>query len=165
MEEQVNWGAKLKEALERTEFLCLGTSDEAGAPWTNPLGYAYDGKMNLYILSEMQSRHIQNALKRNTVSVSIYKTERFETGDIFGLQITGKLEQIVDSDDLKKVSNIYFNRLHKSEEFKKTTSAYGGNAAPWQFFKISPEEVWCFDTRQWKDGRKKVPQGFLSNLD
>ena len=37
----MNWNEKVKEALERTEFMAISTLNPDGTSWTNPVAFGY----------------------------------------------------------------------------------------------------------------------------
>jgi len=117
---------RVKEALDRTDIMALSTIGEDGS-WTSPVQYSYDEKINLYFLSKSDSKHVQNILKGPGVSVAIYKDVPFPDGGNLGLQIKGKAEDITGQPDSEN----------------------------WHRFKITPEEVWLFDSRI-KQEREKL---------
>jgi general stress protein 26 len=109
---------QVKEALERTEIMALSTIGEDGS-WTSPVQYHHDEKLNLFFMSLPDSKHVQNILKDPRVSVAIYKDVPLPNGGNLGLQIKGTA---------------------KLDNADKVTEG-------WQHFKITPEEVWIFDSR------------------
>jgi uncharacterized protein YhbP (UPF0306 family) len=151
----VDWNKKIKEALDRTEFMAISTVGDDGS-WTNPVAFAYSEKMELFFISMIDCKHTQNILKNKNVSAAIFKTERFSEGDVLGLQLKGNAVHLTSSDDIKKAADYYFNRSSSNDEFRTMTSDKGGDKALWQFFKITPSEVWCFDSRVFGEKRVKV---------
>lgn len=152
----IDWNKKVKEALERTEFLAISTISDGGS-WTNPVAFSYDEKMNLYFISMMSSKHSQNILKNTNVSIAVFKTERFDSGDVMGLQIKGIAQHVTSREDIDSAATYYFRRGSSNDEFLKKTAQLGGMSAEWQFFKIRPTEVWCFDSRDFGEERVIVP--------
>ena len=98
--------------------------------WVSPVRFKYNEKLELYFQSMMDTKHVQNILKDPRVSVAIY-TFPGPAGGNLGLQIKGRAERISEN-----------------------------MGDDWQRFKITPEEVWCFDSRVVRE-RQKVD---LSNL-
>lgn len=151
----MNWNEKIKEALDRTEFMAIATVNGSES-WTNPVAFAYDEKANLYFISMMDARHVQNIVNNGHISAAIYKTERFSDGDVIGLQLTGTCEHLTNKEAIEKASRCYFGRSPSNDEFREKTSAVSGANALWQFFKITPTELWCFDSRIFGEKREKV---------
>ena len=157
----MDWNEKVKEALDRTEFMAIATVGGSES-WTNPVAFAYDEKANLYFISMMDAKHVQNILDNGHVSAAIYKTERFAEGDVIGLQLSGTCEHLTDKADIEEAAKYYFGRSPSNDEFRGKTSLVGGSNAEWQFFKITPTELWCFDSRIFGEKREQVQ---LSDLD
>ncbi len=158
---EIDWSSKIKEALDRTEFLALSTNGAAGI-WTSPVAYAYSEKAELFFISMMSARHSQNILTDPNVSAAIYKTERFEDGNVLGLQLSGTAEHLTDPGEIKEAARHYFDRSPANQEFKNKTADGSGASALWQFFRITPTELWCIDTRVFGEERKKVEVGGLT---
>lgn len=153
--ENIDWNQKIKEALDRTEFMALSTIDSESS-WTNPVAFAYSEKLELFWISMMDAKHSQNIITDPQVSVAIFKTERFPTGDVMGLQIRGNAHHLTNQDEIERAAKYYFGRSNKNDDFKEKTSERGGMDAKWQFFKIKPSEVWCFDSRVFGEERRVV---------
>lgn len=130
--ESIDWNAKAKEALERTNIMALSTVGEEGS-WTCPVHYSFSSKFELSFQSKMNTKHVTNILKDPRVSVAIYKPEELPGGGNLSLQIKGTA---------------------KLAEGKK-------EGEEWHTFTIIPEEVWCFDTRVSHE-RQKIDLANLS---
>jgi uncharacterized protein YhbP (UPF0306 family) len=136
----IDWNVKVKEALDRTEFMAISTIGDDGS-WTNPVQYGYSEKLDLYFVSMMDAKHVANILKDPRVSVAIFKTERFSDGEVLGLQLKGTAKHLTDA-----------------KEIEEAVRCYGSKPSEvWNFFKISPAEAWCFDSRLFGEQRKQVP--------
>lgn len=159
--QEVDWNQKIKEALDRTEFMALSTADETRS-WVCPVAFSYDESLNLYFISMMETQHVQNILKNEKVSVAIYKTERFGDGDVIGLQLNGSAKHVTDPDELSACSGYYFGRSDSNDGFKDSSSAHDNEEAKWQFFKITPAQLWYFNSADFSEKRVEVPLTELS---
>jgi general stress protein 26 len=114
---RIDWNAKVREALTRTDIMALSTVGSDGS-WTSPVQYTHDEKLNLFFLSKPDAKHVANILQDPQVSLAIYHPERLPaSGDgSLGLQIKGTARKIAEEGE-------------------------------WHRFKITPDEVWCFDSR------------------
>ncbi len=143
--ENIDWNQKVKEALDRTEFMAISTISEEGS-WTNPVHFSYSEKCELYFVSKMNTKHVQNILKDNRISVAIFKPEKFPEGGVLGLQIRGIAKHVTEQ-----------------AEIDEATRVRGKNASgEWNIFKITPTELWCFDSRVFGEERKQVDLGSLN---
>lgn len=136
----INWNAKVKEALDRTEFMAISTIGEDGS-WTNPVEYYYSEKLDLYFVSLMDAKHVQNILKDNRISVAIFKTERFSDGEVLGLQLKGTTKHLTEQSEVDEAIRVRGGKKPSGE---------------WNLFKITPTELWCFDSRIFGEKREKV---------
>ena len=151
----VTWNQKVKEALDRTEFMALSTVTDAQS-WISPIAFAYNETMDLFFISMIDSRHSQNILANPDVSAAIFKTERFPGGDVLGIQLRGIAHHLMQPSDIAEAAKYYFGRSPSNDEFREETSEKGGADASWQFFRIRPTEVWCFDSRIFGERREQV---------
>lgn len=152
---KIDWNAKMKEALDRTEFLALSTIGPDGV-WTSPVAFAYSEKAELFFISPIGARHSQNILSGGEVSAAIFKTERFPDGNVIGLQLKGSASHLKDREEISRAAKYYFQRSPANDEFRNQTSETGGEKAEWQFFKIVPTDLWCVDTRVFGENRQKI---------
>ena len=141
----IDWNSKIKEALGRTEFMAISTIDDKGS-WTNPVQYGYSERLDLFFVSMMDSKHVQNILKDARVSAAIFKTERFPDGDVLGLQLKGTATHVTDPAEIKDAIRYYGSTPDEG----------------WQFFKVVTEELWCFDSRVFGEKRERVDLTGLS---
>jgi general stress protein 26 len=118
----IDWHAKVKEALDRTDIMALSTVGDDGS-WTSPVQYPHGPKLELYFESMEDTKHVANIRENPHVSVAIYRPAEFPGGGNLGLQIRGTAEEV-------------------TSEGSQPTRAGG-----WHTFKITPDEVWCFDSR------------------
>jgi hypothetical protein len=126
--------ARVKEALTRTEIMALSTIGPDGS-WTSPVQFQYNEKLELSFMSMPDTKHVQNLLRDSRVSIAIYSFPGPEGGNL-GLQIKGKAE--------------YVGRgLAGNDETDHSSET-------WQHFKVTPEEVWCFDSRVFGRKRQRV---------
>src|SRR6187455_1906759 len=119
----IDWHSKVKEALDRTDIMALSTIGDDGS-WTSPVQYRHGPKLELYFESMNETKHVANIRNDPRVSVAIYWPGEFRGGGNLGLQIRGTAEELTRDDN--------------------GPSAESG---AWHTFKITPDEVWCFDSR------------------
>ncbi len=112
-----NLNESVKEALDRTKIMALSTIGPDGS-WTCPVHYQYNDKMELFFMSLPDTKHVENIHADPRVSVAIF-TPPGLGGEKLGLQIKGAATDLGPDD------------VHSA----------------WHNFKITPEEVWCLDSR------------------
>lgn len=146
-----NWKKYLSECLESTNYCCIATIDEKGV-WANPVYFAYDEKFNLYFISQMNSRHMQNLNNNPRISVAIYKTE--QKGDVVGTYIEGEAQVILkDEKEIQNAFDIYYGRAGKGPDVQ----GYIKNPS-WIYVRVVPEAIYYFDTRFFDEERQMVPK-------
>lgn len=159
----MDWNKEVKEILDRTEFMALSTLGDDGV-WTNPVQFSYDNKLGLYSKSMPNSKHMQNMLKNREISVAIFSTNRLSDGGVAGLQIKGTAEILHNREEVTEAAKYHYTRNRPGTDYMNRVEEHLGEEAVWNFFKITPTEVWVFDTRYFdeeKDGRQQVPLDIL----
>ena len=159
----MDWNAKIKEALDRTEFMAISTIGSDGS-WTCPVQFGYSEKLSLYFKSMPHSKHVQNILNDNRISVAIFKTERFPgpDRDVLGLQLGGTCARLSTRTDVEEAARCYYGRDRRELDYLTKIDEHLGEKAEWNFFKIIPTELWCFDSRVFDEERKQVDLEGLS---
>lgn len=151
-----DWKKYLLECMNSTDYCCIATVDKKGV-WTNPVYFALDNQFNLYFISQIHSRHMQNLLKSTRIAVSVYKTE--QKGDVVGIQLEGtaKIISKVDSkEEIQHAYDTYYGRAGHGPDVQ----GYINNPT-WLYIKIIPEQIYYFDTRFFDEERQLVPMNKL----
>ena len=154
--EDFDWKKYLLKCIQSTDYCCIATVDEEGV-WSNPVYFAWDERFNLYFISQMHSRHMQNLQKNPRIAVSIYKTE--QKGDVVGIQLEGTVKVISESDGKKEIQhayNVYYGRAGHGPDVQQYI-----NNPTWLYVKITPKQIYYFDTRFFGEERQTVPAVLL----
>jgi len=153
---EIDWNAKVKEALDRTEFMAISTID-AGGSWTCAVQFGHSEKLDLYFRSMPYSKHMRHLLADNRISVAIFKTERFPGGrDVMGLQLKGKATRLTDRANVQEAARHMYGRDPRKIDYRTKIDEHLAPHAVWSFVKISPEEAWCFDSRVFGEERREI---------
>lgn len=144
-----DWKKYLNEVLSATDYCSIATVDEKGV-WSNPVYFAWDDKYNLYFISRMHSRHMQNLKKNNRIAVSIYKTE--QKGDVFGIQLEGTAKILTQEKERMDAHKFYYDRVGSLEQ-----NEFAMHDQKWLFVKITPEQVYYFDSKVFGEERQTIP--------
>lgn len=75
------------EYLEENRLMTVATS-KGDTPWASTVFYAYDDKLNLYFMSDKETRKTVNILKNPKVAVTIDR-EQPAPGKVRGIQLEG----------------------------------------------------------------------------
>ncbi len=144
-----DWKKHLLACLNSTNYCSIATIDDKSV-WANPVYFAWDEKFNLYFISMPHARHMKNIIKNPRVAVAIYKTE--QKGDVVGIQIEGDTLILKEQQDKEKAHQIYYGRkgsLKQNEPFIDNPK--------WLFVKITPENIYYFDSKIFGEERQIVP--------
>ena len=159
---EVDWNEKVKEALDRTEFMAISTIDADGS-WTCPVQFGHSEKLDLYFRSMPHSKHMRHLLADNRISVAIFKTERFPgSREVMGLQLKGKAARLTDRANVEDAARHMYERDPRKIDYRTKIEEHLGPDAVWNFVKISPEEAWCFDLRVFGEERREIDLKILN---
>ncbi|MBI2043899.1 pyridoxamine 5'-phosphate oxidase family protein [Candidatus Pacearchaeota archaeon] len=156
---KIDWKRHVKEIMDMTDFMAITTSNKSET-WTNPVYFAYDDSFNLYFLSLLKTKHIQNISKNSRVSGAIFSTKKLTEDDVAGIQFSGKASIIQSKSDIEKATKFYYGRSQPKIDYRKKINDHFGKDVKYHFVKIIPDEIWIFDTRYFDEeteGRQKVP--------
>ena len=90
--EQGEIGRLVKEIIEKTHLMSLGTTDESG-PWISDVIHVCDEHIHLYWISETSTRHSQAIEREPRVAATITLSHRAKEPNQ-GIQISGFAERI-----------------------------------------------------------------------
>lgn len=122
--------------LGKNRLMTIATSFE-DSPWAATLFFANDSDLNLYFLSEVNTRKIQNILKNPRVSVTLDR-EQPDPGIVKGIQLEG---ETVESSD----PSIFLARHPWAKNYLKTSKV----------FKIKPSKIIYLDDEKFGPGGKR----------
>ncbi len=154
--QNIDWNTKVKEALDRTEFMAISTLGSDGS-WICPVQFGHNENFELYFKSMPHSKHMQNLKNDERVSVAIFKTERFPgTREVMGLQLRGKATVLTERSDIEEAARHMYGRDPRKIDYRTKVDEHLGPDAVWNFVKITPEEAWCFDSRVFEEERVQI---------
>ncbi len=88
--------------------LTLATAD-GDRPWAAALYYVSDGDMNLYFISDPETRHVREGLRSGTVAVVIHGAHQ-PWATIRGIQMQARVAALAPG-DRARVEALYFARF------------------------------------------------------
>ena len=152
----IDWNTHLVEVMNRTEFMALATFGSEGS-WVCPVQFSYDEHLNLYFKSMPGSRHMQYIAAQPDVAIAIFSTNRFPEGDVAGVQFKGRAEVLSSEAQIEIAAKYHYGRSEPEMDYRARVAEHLGASAKWNFVKVVPNEVWCFDTRKFGEERQRVP--------
>ncbi len=148
--ENFNWSRYIKECLLSTDYCALATVDLNNGAWSNPVYFAWDNNYNFYFISQPHSRHMKNILKNKRVSLAIYSTA--QKGDVLGIQLEGNAKVLRNKKEISHAFRIYHGRTGGGPDVQHYIED-----PSWLFVKITPRQMYYFDTRFFDEERQEVP--------
>ncbi len=147
--ENFDWKKHLTNCMSSTDYCSIATVDDKGV-WVNPVYFAWDDQFNLYFISMLPARHMQNIKKNPKVAVAIYKTE--QKGDVIGIQLEGEARILEDEEARKNAHQVYYGRVGSLEQNEFTL-----HDPKWLFVKVEPEQIYYFNSAVFGEERQPVP--------
>lgn len=158
-QEKFDWPGHLGACVDST-FYCALSTHGSETPWVNPVFFSHDDKYSLLFISLPTARHMINIDRNSRVSVAIFSTAQPPGGDVRGIQIGGVATKLRD-DEVALACSQYFARPGAAIAIgvdQPDPADYQGNAADtWKFVRVTPTEMWYFDTRYFGEERVAVP--------
>ena len=152
---------KIKHLIDETRVITLAVSDN-DIPWSSPVYFVFHDNA-FYFFSNENSRHIKYAQGDTEVSASIFQ-DSDKIDEIFGLQMSGKLEKISSP-------NLYFKIVKKYvAKFNFLRQAFGSQILDSKNFFLEkfkshlycfyPDQIFLSDNSNKSDKRSKIDLSF-----
>lgn len=109
--------------LEKNKLLTMSTINEDNLPHVNCAYYVYDDEFNLYIWTEVTSKHCKNIEKSSDVAISIADSNQKWGSKLQGLQINAKAYP-VSVFKMLKPANLYIQRFSLVTKFVSKPSDF-----------------------------------------
>jgi len=140
-------GESIKRILEDNKILTLGTVHN-NRPWINSAFYVFDEGFNLYIWTDISSRHAKNIGKNNKVAISIASTKQSLGSLLQGLQMEGIAKKISEDLDLKRGAWLYAKRFPKIKKIMKNYQHFNEEIFGSALYKIVPMKIKIIDEKR-----------------
>src|SRR3989344_2052722 len=128
--------------LGENRLMTLATA-ENNTPWAASVMFAYDADLNLYFISEPNTRKIQNLLTNQKGSVAINQFQK-SPGKILAIQLEGVAEML-DKNSNKKELELFKKRFDWAKKFLENHD----------LFKINPKKVYYLDDERFGPGGRE----------
>lgn len=102
----------IREYIDKSVHLSLGTSTLDGKPWVCEVHFAYDNNLNIYFVSKLTTRHCKEITANPNVAGNIVKQHPLEESP-HGVYFEGTAEAIEPSEQQLE---IYCSRLSRNKE-------------------------------------------------
>jgi uncharacterized protein YhbP (UPF0306 family) len=121
-------------------------------PWACNVHFYMDDDLNLYWISTPLRRHSQEIAQNPYVAATIKVHEDTPTEKyIIGITFEGKAEQL-SNDEIGEVGEQYITKLKKDPSLLSDLQS-GKN--PHKFYKLMPENIVVFDTKNFADAPRQ----------
>lgn len=132
--------------MRKNKLLSLSTTNR-NEPYICSAFYAFDKNFNLYIWTDVSSKHAENIKKNSNVAVSIADTRQALGSLVQGLQVTGSARRITSQSEIQKASSIYSKRFPKIKKLMKAYEYVNPDAFRSAIYKIEPLNIKIIDEK------------------
>lgn len=143
------------EIIQENQYLALATSSE-NTSWSCTVTYATDENVNIYFMSDPNSRHTKDFQTNNVVSVVVYDSTQ-EWGKGLGVQLVGIVEKVSDAEK-DFVKKLFFERNYPFGGVPHAQNIFldAINDGTYFFYKLTPQKMWVSDPESDVDGKVEV---------
>jgi len=138
--------------LYRHDTMTLATIGPAGEPRAAAVFYAADDNLDLYFLSDPDTRHGRNLAREPRVAATI-QADGQDWQEITGLQIEGTAEVVEGANEIARVTRLFAERFDFLREFPADGDAVGppelqGPLADSLFYVLRPTWIRSIDNKR-----------------
>lgn len=128
------------EYLSQNRLMTLATCQD-NTPWASTVFFAYDNNLNIYFLTELNTRKTDNILQNSKISAAINQVWQAGPQKVRGVQLEGEARMTEDSLDMK----VFTNRFLWAKDYLKKG----------KIFKIRPKKIIYLDDEKFGPGGKR----------
>ncbi len=125
-----------------------------GQPWAAVVFFAFDDDLNLYFLSDRNTRHARELSRSSKVAVTINK-EWTEPAPVRGLQIEGEAQQVKPM-QIPSAFAVYLKRFPGTKDFISSDKEFLKKAFTTRIYQVVPKRIWFLDEINFGPGTRKV---------
>lgn len=140
---------RIREVLNKTHLMSLATHDDVG-PWVADVIFIYDEDMNIYWMSDPETRHSKAILKNNTAAGAItYSTKSKESN--LGIQFEGIAKQLQGVQFELLIKHLA-KRGYPKPELSQARKILDGDL----WYQITPSKIFLIDEENFGYDRKSL---------
>ena len=139
----------IREYVKTGRMMQIATAN-GDQPWSCTVYYASDKDLNLYWISQPNTRHSKEIHENPKVAASI--PIKFDDLTVVGVQLEGEASLMEDSDEIKEKVKLYSDKFNHGDEWLKDFIASNN---PHKLYKIKPTLFVIFDRVNFPDDSRK----------
>jgi general stress protein 26 len=133
----------LFQTLEKTSLCSLATVNPDGQSHICHVYFAHSPTLELYFLSDPESRHCTNLKTNSSMAVSVFDSTQRWGGRDRGIALYGTC-RATSGRDAKKAEQVYARRFQTYARWRSTLKS-NDEAQGLRFFRFAPKRVKIFD--------------------
>ncbi len=122
----------------------MSTLKDTSEPWINTVYYAYNEKLDLYLMTQSTTQHGTNLQTNVSVAVSIFDSHQQPTDKKRGLQLFGSWKLATGS-TLEEGTKLYAERFSWLSSYIKNVDDWKTTKLQSRIYVIHTKEVKIFD--------------------
>ena len=130
------------EYLSQNKRMSIATCKD-NIPWAATVMYVYDNDLNIYFLSKIETRKIQNLLTNRRVAATINEITG-GIGKVKGIQLEGEC-QMVSGLEAVGVYALFLKRFFWLKDYISSVKQVFSSVVKDRLFKITPERIYYLD--------------------
>ena len=140
--------------LSKNKRMSLATSKD-DVPWAATVLYAYDGDLNIYFLSKIETRNVQNLLTNSKVAATINEVTG-GIGKVKGVQLGGEC-QMVGKLEAVGAYALFLKRFFWLKDYIPSVGKMFSELVQDRLFKITPKKIYYLDDERFGlEGREEL---------
>jgi uncharacterized protein YhbP (UPF0306 family) len=140
--------------LSLNKRMSLATSKD-DVPWAATVLYAYDGDLNIYFLSKIETRKVQNLLTNSKVAATINEVTG-GIGKVRGIQLEGEC-RMVGRLEAARVYALFLKKYFWLKDYIPSAKQMFSKAIRDRLFKITPQKIYYLDDERFgPEGREEL---------
>jgi len=122
-------------------------------PWAATVMYAYDNDLNIYFLSKISTRKVQNVLANSKVAATINEVTG-GIGKVRGIQLEGEC-QMVGRFEGARIYALFLKKYFWLKDYIPSAKQMFSKAISDRLFKITPKKIYYLDDERFgPEGRE-----------
>lgn len=141
--------ARILEVLQQTHLMSLATVNEIG-PWVSDVVFIYDDDLNIYWMSDPETRHSKSILTNNKVAATITFSTKSKIPNL-GIQLEGTAEKL-DGTQYDLLVKHLAKRSYPKPDISEAEKILDGDC----WYKLTPSKIGLIDEENFGYNRQDI---------
>ena len=138
--------------LSQNKRMSLATSKD-DIPWAATVMYTFDNDLNIYFLSEVSTRKVQNLQENPKVAATINEVTG-GIGKVKGIQLEGECK-VVGKIEASKVYGLFLKKYFWLKDYIPSPKQMFSGTIKNRLFKVTPKKIYYLDDERFGPGGRE----------